>query len=493
MLRKIFVFFILIGVIFSFVYAKSAPKIVKLGIKSDSIFDLCTDNNNTVHIIWAQQGNLYYGQIKRNKVVNKEKIPQANDFQIVFARPRITARPDGTAIHLTWMKPKPGQELIHVWKDKSGWHREVVWRSSNGYYVSVPVAVEDLTGTVHIIGQVWKVEASGRLLSKIKYWYKKPGTSWNAGWTLYEGYKKWRDTAMFVDPKGGVHAVFKSGSDPGKYIYAPNGKLLKDSEIEDIPIAPGSGAKCVSFGDLFVTKDGDVHHAFMTYDRRTIDYAVKKTDTKNWTDYYTVSEGPLSLCEEENYKNPWPGIAVASDNAVYVIWADMVCPHKKANRINLAIKEKGEWRKVVLTDDADIDEEGKPAITANELGVYAIYRMEETKDIYLYNVVYKAEILPPIDTKYELSYKRTIFKYIYYNKLTWASNPENKENEVEIVKYEIYYTNEANEKTLLATVDSDTFEYIHPNINKDWDYNYEIVSVDKDGNKSTAAKFTKTN
>ncbi len=472
-------------------FAKSAPKIVKLGIKSDSIFDLCTDNTNKVHIIWAKSGHLYYGQIKSNRVVNRELIPDSGDFQMAFVRPRITARPDGSSIHLTWMKPKPGQELIHVWKDKKGWHREVVWKSSYGYYVSVPVAVEDLTGTVHIIAQLWKSESDGRLLSKIKYWYKRPGGAWNAGWTLHEGYKKWRDTAMFVDSKGGVHGVFKSGSDPGKYIYAPNGKLLKDYDIIDIPIAPGENAKCVSFGDLFVTKSGDVHHAFMTYDRKTIDYAVKKAGTDKWTNYYTISVDPLVLCEEENYKNPWPGVAVASDNTVYAIWADMQCPHKKANRITLAIKDNGKWRKKILTDDADIDEEGKPAITANEIGVYAIYREEETKDIYLFTVVYKAEVMPPLNPTYFTSYKRTIFKYVYSNNLSWKKNPENEENNLEIKSFEIYYVNEEGNKVLLGSFDSNIFNYLHYNINKDHDYQYEIYSMDKEGNKSKIVKFVK--
>ncbi|MCP5045919.1 MAG: hypothetical protein GY940_02030, partial [bacterium] len=119
---------------------KALPVTTHLGIYCRrGAYDITSDSNNTVHLAWwGDDGFLYYGNIVGNAVVNQEVIPQSNDVKINFIRPRIMARPDGASVHLTWMTPKPGTKLIHVWKDSSGWHRETVWK---GNFISVPVGV----------------------------------------------------------------------------------------------------------------------------------------------------------------------------------------------------------------------------------------------------------------------------------------------------------------------------------------------------------------
>lgn len=372
MKKRFFVF--LFFIIISFLFSES--QLINLKVVSSGVHDIATDLNGTVHIVWSESGHLMYGQIYKGKIINKESIPGSSDYKVNFIRPRLSVRPDGKSIHLSWMNAKPGTKLIHVWKDSSGWHREVVWEKKDNYYVSVPFAVCDLTGTVHVIAQLWKLIGTN-VYSKITYWHRKRYSSeWNSGYTLWEGQKKWRDTSMFVDQKGGIHAVFKSGSDPGKYIYAKNGELLSNSKIEDIPIAPGKGARCVSFGDLFVTEKGEVHHAFMTYPRETIDYAMKPSLTSRFTNYSQPSKGGIHICNEEAYPNPWPSIAVAPWEEIYVTWAEMPCPNKRANKIILAIKpiDSEIWIKKVLTNSANIHKDSKPAITANDDGVFIVFR-----------------------------------------------------------------------------------------------------------------------
>jgi len=361
---------------------KVQPVTTNLGINCKrGAYDITSDSNNVVHIVWwDNDGYLHYGNIVGNAVVNEEVIPYSNDVKINFIRPRIMARPDGASIHLTWMNPKPGTKLVHVWKDSSGWHREIVW---TGNYISVPVGVADLTGKMHIIGQLW--ETKGGFYSKIKYWYKEPGGRYNNGWTLVEGPIKWRDTAMAIDKEGGIHGVFKSGRDPGKYVYCPNGGSLADAEVIDIPIA--RNGVCVSFGDLFVDKSLNVHHAFMTYNDHTIDYSVKPAGSNKWNTPLPVSKGALVLCHIENYDNAWPGIAVDTDGRVYVAWADMPCPDTVANRITLATLEPGaaEFEREVITLEADIDFDSKPALTATDEGFFLVYR-DWLYDLQLYSI-----------------------------------------------------------------------------------------------------------
>lgn len=369
---------------------RAEPIITNMGLYShDCMFDICSDNNNTVHFIYLHDdGFLRYGQIVQNTLVNEEIIPDSQDVQAEFQRPRILARPDGESVHLTWMHPRPGSNLIHVWKDASGWHRDTVW-SGTSSWVSAPNGVEDLSGKMHIIGHVWALPGDD-LYASVKYWEKEPGAGdyeYPNGWTLVESLDiKWRDTSMFIDREGGIHASYKTAALPGRYEYCPSGGSLRDNEAQNIPIPPGE--VCVSFGDLFVDRDMNVHHAHLSYRLEKMWYQVKYAGTDEWTDMYNVSEGPVELCHLESYENAWPGIAVGPEGRVYVTWADMPCPDTEANRITLAVKEDGEWTKEILTLDAHITYHSKPAITANENGVWLVWR-DWLEELVLYSIIHK--------------------------------------------------------------------------------------------------------
>ena len=157
--------------------AKADPIITPLGLYSEAcIFDICSDNTNTVHFIWEHNdGSLRYGQILQNAVINEEVIPGSGDVRPEFQRPRMIARPSGESVHITWMSPKPGESLVHVWKDASGWHREDVWHDGLVAYVSVPVGGADLSGKMHFIGQVWTPLPN--FWSTVKYWTNEELTS----------------------------------------------------------------------------------------------------------------------------------------------------------------------------------------------------------------------------------------------------------------------------------------------------------------------------
>jgi len=645
---------------------KYTPKTTDLGIESSGVLDIATDSSNTVHIVWSYNRVLHYGQIKNRKVVNKEIIPHSEGFKMNFIRPRLTVRPDNGNVHLTWMNPKPGTWLVHVWKDSEGWHDEDIWKASGKDHISVPFAVEDLTGTVHAIGHIW---TDGSNVTKVKYWRGKSGGSYNNGWTLVEGPKKWRDTAMFIDRSGGVHGVYKSGSDPGKYNFCENGGTFIDGKIEDIPIP--NGEQCVSFGDLFVTDNGDVHHVFMAYKGENIYYSLRDKTTGRWSTPIMVSEHKVETCEHEEYPNPWPSIAVNPEGVIYMTWADMPCPDTVANRLNLAVMEKGKIDNEILTLDAEFDTDSKPAICGNDNGIYLLYRDWHKKLIlyteakasfsienfaadqkvcakdyengtatikvaigspedytkvtfyiddkqigektsapfeYDWNIgeyttgkhtikvvgtpkvgdpeqdsitvdidcppsisipdlfdnvtIYETFTVKPeiaddkdnidrvefyVDGKLKLTDKespyeftwdttglslgnhnfrivaydtsglsdkvtvivkywpifppsnltgvkrvnRSIFFVNYFSNLKWEKNPKNDENSsIKISNYKVYLIGEEGVRTLLTTVDANTLEYNHENVEKDTEYTYWVTSVDSDGNESRISEVT---
>ncbi len=390
-----FIIVFVVIILFSPPYFLCDNTTINLGVISTGVMDIASDNNNTIHIIWSHEKALYYGQVYNGTVVNKEKIPYSYDFKTKFVRPRLSVSPDGKVINLSWINASPSKEIIHVWRKNNEWNRELVWRgeTDGSFYAAVPFVVSDLSGTFHAIAQLWT--SSG--FNKIAYWYRRERqTSWSGPYTLISADDRdWRETSMFVDKNGGIHAVFKSGRDPGRYIYAPNGKLLKDYKPILIPIPPGPGANCVSMGDLFVDKNFTVHHAFITYKRETIDYAEKKQDT-GFQNYSQPSNGSIKICHPEKYENPWPSIAVAPWGEIFVTWADMPCPSTIPNRINLSIKseETDKWRKTTLTNSAHIDSNSKPAITANEEGVFLLYR-NSIGELMLYVVTEKEYINKP--------------------------------------------------------------------------------------------------
>lgn len=488
---KVKIFTIITIIVFSGTALFSAelkPRTINLKEVSGGMFDIATDSANNLHLVWSHSGKLHYGQIVNDKIVNQEVIPDSSGFQMNFIRPRLFVRPDNSNVHLSWMNPKPGTSLIHVWKDADGWHRETVWSQRGSKdFISVPFAVEDFTGKMHIIGQLWSI--AGGFYSKIKYWYREATGSYNNGWTLIEQTKKWRDTAMFVDHTGGVHGVYKSGTDPGKYVFCESGGKFDENKVEDIPVP--SGEVCVSFGDLFVDKECNVHHAHISYNSENMFYNVRNKLTNKWGVPLRVSEKRIEVCAHKNYENPWPGIALNPEGHAYITWADMPCPDTEANRITLAVVKDGAVAsREILTIQAKIDEHGKPAITGNENGIYLIWRHWELEEMMLYTIS-RLSFFPPSNCLYETIETRTLFSYDLINRLTWEANSKNDEVDIVIDKFNIYVTKNGGEKELLVSVNSGTFEYDHKSIDGDAEYSYEITSVTSENEESGAEVFVK--
>jgi N-acyl-D-amino-acid deacylase len=69
---------------------------------------------------------------------------------------------------------------------------------------------------------------------------------------------------------------------------------------------------------------------------------------------------------------------------------------------------------------------------------------------------------------------RSLFQAEYINVLSWNSNSENEG--LDIAKYRIYELS-GNQKTLLAELNADIFEYNHRNVDKDKQYSYAIAGV----------------
>ncbi len=340
-----------------------------LGIAATT-YDLGRDNSGAIYLLF-KDGDLSLGHIEASAVVDIEEIDGTRQMNTRYTRPRLAVAPDGSTVHTSWFQGTPGEEVQHTWRNANGnWEQEVAWRSGGLEYAAVPVVGVDLDGTVHMIAQKWWYNGFDQDESTIMRLQKPAGGSWSGAEDIHsEAGKNWRDTSMFVDSSGGVHATWKSYARPGKYRYAQSGTDLIDGMTLDI--AAPAGENTTSFGDSFVGEDGSVHHAFFTYPNQELCYSVLPSGGVEFGVSAQISSADND--EHTGYENPWPGIAVDSDGRVFVVWAE--------NRgledvpyVVLATLSEGMWTLEELDASADIDPNSKPAITAFGKDVYIVWR-----------------------------------------------------------------------------------------------------------------------
>ncbi len=343
---------------------------VALGVQGTN-YDVARDASGQVHLLYKNGGSLFYGTITGGVLQGPEEIPDSSNVHVRFTRPRLAVRPDGGTIHTCWIQSS-GEGLVHVWRDTAGsWHRETAWSDGSGdTYIAVPSIGVDQGENVHVVAQNWWFTSGEATESGAMYLRKPSGGSWSdEGLIHYVSGDNWRDTSMFTDLDGGIHATWKSANDPGKYRTCVSGASLTSATTVDIPIPAGENT--VSFGDTFVTASGDVYHAYFAYPNQSIQVAVKVAGASSFdgTDQVAVADND----EHAGYENPWPAIAVDDGGLVWVSWAENRGAATVAH-VMLAVGDGDGWTVEEIDGAAAIDAEGKPALTAVGHDVYLVWR-----------------------------------------------------------------------------------------------------------------------
>jgi len=367
MRRNLFLLAILLIVLCSdSIFSQNYWTVSQLGI-SGTNYDIGRDNHGNVHIIWLNGEELYYGRIENGVVVGRETIPRAGtSVHTRFVRPRLGVRPDGATIHTTWInyQNSGGKTLRHAWRDAAGtWHNEEAWSNNGGtYYIAYPSVGADLNGIVHVIAQRW---------SKYGTWYTIYGRRYGGVWswyTLTSG--NWRQQVSFTDKNGGFHATWRSLGNPGQYRYCPSGGNLANSATLSVPIVPGTNTP--SMGDLFVTDNGDVHNAFISFPNAQVDYYVKRAGSNTFGELSHPSSGSYRIC---NDYDSWPSVIADDSGQVVVVYGEQTdCSVNGFNVVTLAYSQNGTWQRYIVDANAYILEDSKPALTvANNVG-YLVWR-----------------------------------------------------------------------------------------------------------------------
>ncbi|MCK4835604.1 MAG: hypothetical protein KAT17_03165 [Candidatus Aminicenantes bacterium] len=364
-------------------------EIISLGVECES-FDVTTDNNNTLHIIWEEDDGFHYGKISGNSIIDEEIIPDSKGVITKFQRPRLYACPDGTSVHFAYTVTQRGDKLFHAWRDDSGWHKEVIWEKTIPYYIGLPNLGKDLDGNLHCIAFEWKEKADRY---HVEYFYKDSNQN---SWTdieLLEDTKKWKDISFFIDYQGGIHVSWK-GQGPGNYVYTPSGSHIHESPV--IPV-PNTHVASTSIGDFYVDKKNVVHHACLTYQNKEpykIQYWKKEIDADEFTGPVYIKEEPVEICHEFE---SWPSIGVDNEDRIYVSWAEMPCPDVMANMVYLYVFEDNEWKEYILDKDGDLSDWFKTAIAVTDFSVNIFWRRETEELMMARRITGAALLLSPSD------------------------------------------------------------------------------------------------
>ncbi|MBN2495127.1 MAG: hypothetical protein JXR96_11085 [Deltaproteobacteria bacterium] len=345
----------------------ASMEIIDLGIES-GIYDIARDMQDRVHMIWKIGNVLHYGRIENGVIEGHETAWDGSlgGIHTRWTRPRLSVRPDGGAVHTSFIQ-NGNLNLHHVWRSGGAWQHEEVWGSSGRpYKVAFPVVGPDSDGIVHLVAQEFQEEP----FHEAVVYARKANGSWT--WTLLED-GGWRQTAMFIDRQGGVHATWKWYTQAGHYRYVPSGGSLNSANSIEIPKAGGQH----SMGDSFVEPDGTVHHAFVVFHSAAlpdIEYSRKPAGAQAFEAASSPSGGAVEMC---TFEHPWPAVAAFEGGRVLVAWGEEPSETEGTmSRLKLAWRDPGEssWHSAVLDSGADIDEDGKPAMTLTGRGLYLVWR-----------------------------------------------------------------------------------------------------------------------
>ena len=99
--------------------------------------------------------------------------------------------------------------------------------------------------------------------------------------------------------------------------------------------------------------------------------------------------------------------------------------------------------------------------------------------------VFTRLVYAPLDFKGEKILNRSLSQAEYINVLTWRANPNN----VNIAKYRLYQL-EGKNRSQLAELGADTFQYWHRRVEKDKSYTYALIAVNTAGRESDPVSVT---
>ncbi len=364
--------------IFILFISLSSQTISSLGV-SGQYYDIRSDNNGTIHLLWIDDGIAKYGQIVNRQVVNQITIGEIefNEVNYRKVRPRLSVKPDGTEVHFVWVTPLyQSTDLMHCWRNSAGtWVKEKIYTASGTYkYNLAPTFAADSSGVWHAA----VIEDNGsNVLHPVAYFRKAVGGAWTRMTNLAPATKEHLWPNLFTDTNGNVHITWDMDKDFIQYRYAPSGGDLSTATTITLPRHFPHNKQ----SEVFADASGNVYVAALSYpDGGTpgnIDYWIKPAGG-NFSSGETVSGTPWPL---EGYF-AYPAVIARSPSLVAVSWAEALTPSHPAT-VRASVYN-GEWTLYTLSPTANFKTDTRTAMAMDNSSAYLIWRENDTnRTIYL--------------------------------------------------------------------------------------------------------------
>jgi hypothetical protein len=207
------------------------------------------------------------------------------------------------------------------------------------------------------------------------YAHRPAGGAWTPWSEIHTYPPEMRHCSMFTDRDGGIHATWKGWGVPGRYRFAPSGGSLDapTAATAEIPLPPDVAS--VGMGDSFALVGGAVYHAFVSFDDYSINCSRLEPAGASFAWLGQPSGGPIAHVEPYD---PWPAVAALGVDGVVVAWADQsgASGEVRVDRVWIAVWDGGGWERQVIDSTADVDPDGKPALTVTDDTVWLVWRGE---------------------------------------------------------------------------------------------------------------------
>lgn len=280
--------------------------------------DIEVDAQGMLHVIWLANGNIVYATKPTNgswsSPVNVSSAGQANVI------PQIHSDATGN-LHLIWSDSSPGNAEIFYRRKTAGGAWSVTERVSNTAGTSwAPDVAADSQGKVHV---VWYENG------EIFYAWRSVAGDWSAPVNISQtaGSSLW--PALGISADDTLHLVWPDrlpvGINGDVFIlyYAEKPAAGSWSTGLELARVPGSGQNLMA-PSLAVGPTGALHVAWATVTEWALRYLTRPDSETGWSAAQVVA----ALIPAPVPSNQWyfPGLTVAPDRSVHLLWNDMVSP-----------------------------------------------------------------------------------------------------------------------------------------------------------------------
>jgi hypothetical protein len=366
-----------LAVLFVFAAPASAQyQIYDLGINITTQ-DIRADSTGTVHLIWTNGGNLYYGKIVNNAVTGQKQL--ATKVSTRFWRPLISVRPDGSTVHVTWCQGGGfGNKVMHTWRSSAGtWKTQTAYTAPSTKQISMPACAVDGNGQVHLLFGVYNTSPSWFTL-----FYKKRSAAGKWGALVAFAPKTPEHTfpMLTTDSTGRVHATWcvagnlNGSRNDAYYCTAASGGTLKYSTKVKIPKGPGITLN--GFGELYVDANGVVHRSIGGWSgslqKMCIDHSKKPSGgTFSVPTRASIDFLDLGACD------PVPAVVAGEDGSAVVAWGHVKKDGSNEVMASFYDPSTKEWNLTTVDPTAGIPpREGayRVAMTRTDRELYGVWR-----------------------------------------------------------------------------------------------------------------------